>query len=106
MIWHSSSKTEVLAHFKVDDKKGLANSECEEKLEIYGQNIISNIEKPTFLKHFFNQLKNKTVIFLIIVALISFVLSIVYNDVNSISALLIIGIVLLNALISAYYIYN
>lgn len=106
MIWHSSSKTEVLAHFKVDDKKGLANSECEEKLEIYGQNIISNIEKPTFLKHFFNQLKNKTVIFLIIVALISFVLSIVYNDVNSISALLIIGIVVLNALISAYYIYN
>lgn len=106
MIWHSSSKTEVLAHFNVDDKKGLANSECEEKLEIYGQNIISNIERPKFLNLFFNQLKSKTVISLIIVAIISFVLSTVYNDVNSVSALLIIGIVLLNALISAYYTYN
>lgn len=106
MIWHSSSKTEVLAHFNVDDKKGLANSECEEKLEIYGQNIISNIEKPKFFNAFLNQMKSKTVIALIIVAVISFVLSIVYNDVNSISALLIIGIVVLNALISAYYIYN
>lgn len=106
MIWHSSSTKEVLAHFKVDDKKGLANSECEEKLEIYGQNIISNIERPKFFNLFLNQLKSKTVIALIIIAIISFVLSIVYNDVNSVSALLIIGIVLLNALISTYYIYN
>ena len=106
MIWHSSSTKEVLAHFNVDDKKGLANSECEEKLEIYGQNVISNIERPKFIKLFFNQFKSKTVIVLIIVAIISFVLSTVYNDVNSVSALLIIGIVVLNALISTYYIYN
>ncbi len=106
MIWHSSTAAEILSHFKVDDKKGLANSECEEKLEIYGKNVISNIEKPTFLSYFLNQLKSKMVIFLIAVALISFVLSIIYNDVNSISALLIIGIVVLNALISAYYQYN
>lgn len=106
MIWHSSSTKEVLAHFNVDDKKGLANGECEEKLEIYGQNIISNIKKPKFINLVFNQLKSKTVITLIVVAIVSFVLSIVYNDVNSVSALLIIGIVLLNALISAYYIHN
>ena len=106
MIWHSSSTKEVLAHFNVDDKKGLANSECEEKLEIYGQNVISNIERPKFIKLFFNQFKSKTVIVLIIVAIISFVLSTIYNDVNSVSALLIIGIVVLNALISTYYIYN
>lgn len=106
MIWHSSSKQEVLAHFNVDPKKGLANSECEDKLEIYGHNIISNIEKPKFISIFLNQLKNKTVISLIVVAIISFVLSTIYNDVNSASALLIICIVLLNALISAYYTYN
>ncbi len=106
MIWHSSTADEVLQHFGVDDKKGLANSECEEKLEIYGQNVISKIEKPTFLKRFISHLNNKMVIFLIVIALISFVVSIVYNDVNSTSALLIIAIVFLNALISAFHINN
>lgn len=106
MIWHSSTAQEVLEHFNVDDKKGLANGESEERLEIYGQNIISKIEKPTFLNHFFKQLKNKMVISLMVIALISFIVSLVYNQVNSASALLIIGIVVLNALISAYHIHN
>lgn len=106
MIWHSSTADEVLKHFNVDDKKGLANGECEEKLEIYGQNVISNTNKITFLQRFLKQLNNKMVILLIIIALISFVVSLVYNEVNSGSALLIIAIVILNALISAYHIQN
>lgn len=106
MIWHSSTAEEVLNHFKVDHKKGLANGECEEKLEIYGQNIISKIEKPTLFKRFLSQLNNKMVIALIVIALISFVVSLVYNDVNSVSALLIIAIVVLNAFISAFHINN
>lgn len=106
MIWHSSTAEEVLNHFKVDHKKGLANGECEEKLEIYGQNIISKIEKPTLLKRFLSELNNKMVIALIVIALISFVVSLVYKDVNSASSLLIIAIVLLNAFISAFHINN
>ncbi len=106
MIWHSSEANEVLKHYRVDDKKGLTNSECEEKLEVNGLNVISSIEKPTFLNRFLYQLNNKMVISLIIIALVSFVVSLVYNDVNSASALLIIAIVVLNALISAYHIYN
>ena len=106
MIWHSSTADEVLKHFNVDDKKGLANGECEEKLEIYGQNVISNNNKITFLQRFLKQLNNKMVILLIIIALISFVVSLVYNEVNSGSALLIIAIVILNALVSAYHIQN
>ena len=106
MIWHSSSTEEVLKHFNVDDKKGISNSKFETELEAYGQNVISNIEKPTLLTHFFNQFKSKTVIVLIITALISFFLSFAYNEVNSFSALLIILIVVLNALISAYHIYS
>lgn len=106
MIWHSASAEEVLKHYNVDDKKGLTNSECEEKLETFGQNVISKIEKPSFLSRFLGQLKNKMVIVLIITAIISFVVSLVYNEVNTASALLIIAIVILNALISAYHIYN
>ncbi len=106
MIWHSSTSEEVLKHYNVDDKKGLTNGECAEKLEVYGPNVISKIERPTLLSRFLSQLNNKMVIVLIITALISFVVSAVYNDVNSVSALLIIAIVLLNALISAYHIYT
>ncbi len=106
MIWHSSNAEEVLKHFNVDDKKGLSNSEAEEMLEIKGQNDLSATEKKGFLFHFLNQLKSKMVILLIITALVSFVISLIYNDVNSVSALLIVGIVILNALISAYHIYN
>lgn len=106
MIWHSASTEEVLKHFDVDDKKGLANGVADEKLEKYGQNVISKIEIPTFLSRFLKQLNNKTVIFLIITAIISFIVSLVYKEVNSTSALLIIAIVVINALISAYHIYN
>lgn len=104
MIWHSSSAEDVLKHFGVDDKKGLSNGECDEKLQTYGKNVIVKINPPSFLTCFLSQLKNKIVIALIITALISFFLSFVYAEVSSISALLIVAIVVLNALLSAYHI--
>ena len=105
MIWHGVSATEVLKHYHVDDKKGLSNGESDTKLEEYGLNIISKIEKPSFLSRFFMQLNNRMVIFLIIVAIISFIVSLAYDQSNSYAALLIIAIVIFNALISAYHIH-
>lgn len=105
MIWHSSSATLVLNEMTVDDKKGLSNGEVDERLEIYGQNVISKIEKPSVLNRFFTQLKSKTVILLMIISIASFLVSLVYNEVNSYSPLLIIAIVIVNALISAFYTY-
>ncbi len=106
MIWHSATAEEVLAHYGVDSKKGLTNSECEEILELHGQNVVSAIEKPKFFRLVFNQLKSKIVVSLIVIALISFALSFVDSGSSGASALLIIAIVILNALISAYHIYN
>lgn len=106
MIWHSSTANDVLAHFGVNDKNGLTNSESEERLEIYGQNIISKLEKPSFLSRFLKQLNNKMVIALIVIAIISFIVSMVYNLVNGVMPLLIIAIVIINALISAYHMQN
>ncbi len=106
MIWHSSTANDVLAHFGVNDKNGLTNSECEERLEIYGQNIISKLEKPSFMSRFLGQLNNKMVITLIVIAIISFIVSMVYNLVNGAMPLLIIAIVIINALISAYHMQN
>lgn len=106
MIWHSSSQAEVLTELGVDDKTGLANGVALQRLEENGQNIIAHIERPGLLKRFAEQLKSKTVIMLIVTALVSFAVSFMYDSVNAYSALLIIAIVALNALISAYHIYN
>lgn len=106
MIWHSATTEEILKHFNLDHKAGLSNSECEEKLEIYGKNVVSTIEKPKFISRFLNQLQNKMVIFLVSIAIVSFFVSLAYDEVNSYSAFLIIGIVIINALISAYHIHN
>lgn len=106
MIWHNAKPNEVLNEFSVDDKSGLANGVVDERLSLYGQNVISKLEKPSFIKQFKHQLKNKTVIALIIIAIISFIVALMYHEINFYSPLLLIAIVVINALISAYYIYN
>lgn len=106
MIWHSSNSQDVLNHFEVDSKIGLSNSDADNKLEIYGKNIVSDIKVPTFLQRFIEQLKNKTVIALLIIAFVSMGVSFAYPDTGSYSALLILAIVVVNALISAYHIYS
>jgi len=106
MIWHNTNVADVISHFEVDDKKGLANGEVEIRLEKYGENIVSKIKKPSFLSHFIGQFNNKIVIFLIVIALVSFFVSMAYNELNGYYSLLIIGVVIANALISAYNVYK
>ena len=106
MIWHSTTPDEVLAELGVDHKTGLANGVADERLKDYGKNVVTQTERPTFIQRFFSQLKSKVVIILIITAIVSFVVSLMYDEVNSYSPLLIIAIVIINALISAYNIYR
>ena len=106
MIWHSTDRAAVLKELEVDDKKGLPNGVADMRLEKYGKNIISDTEKPTYLKRFLSQLNSKLVMVLIITALLSFIVSLMYNEVNSFSPLLIIGIVIINAAVSAYHLHT
>lgn len=106
MIWHSSDIKDVLAELSVDDKKGLANGVAAERLEKYGENVVSKTKKPTVWQRFLLQLKSKTVIALIIISIVSFVVSLVYDQANFWSPLLIIAIVIINAFISAYYVFS
>lgn len=106
MIWHSADSSSVLNELQVADKEGLPNGVAEERLQEYGQNVISHIKRPSFLDRFLAQFKNKTVIALIIIAIMSFVVSLMYNQVTAYSSLLIIAIVIINAAISAYHIYS
>ncbi len=106
MIWHSSEYSQVLEQLSVNSETGLSNGEADDRLIEYGNNTITNIEKPSFLKHLCNILKGKLFISLIIFSVISVVLSLVYNESKPYSALLIIAVIVLNALISAYHLFN
>ncbi len=106
MIWHSASINDVLAELKVTADTGLLNGVADERLEANGKNIITNIQKPTLFKRFFDQLKSKTIITLIIISLLSFGVSLAYSQENGYFALLIIAIVLLNAFVSAFHLFS
>jgi len=106
MIWHSSNIDEVLNEFSVDSSKGLANGVADERIEVYGKNILKNIEPVSFKKALLKQLKSGWVIALIIIAVISFFISLIYNEKDLYSPLLIIAVVVLNSFISAHHLYS
>ncbi len=105
MIWHSSSKEDVLNHYSVDAAFGLANGAATEKQEIYGKNIITEIEKPSLVKRFFAEF-NKTGILLIVLSLIYFFVANSYNSNTAYFGLLVIAIVIVNAVISAFHLFD
>ena len=93
MIWHSASCEEVLSELNVDSNKGLANGVADDRLKIYGENAIKNIENKSFMKIFLSSLKSGWVIALTLIALLSFLLSLIYSSKDFYSPLLIIAIV-------------
>lgn len=106
MIWHSARLCEVLEELSVDSSTGLANGVAHQRQEEFGSNEVNCSDKISLFKRFLLQFKSKTVIFLIIVSLISFVVSIVYNRPQAYMPLLLVGIVVVNALISAFHLYS
>ncbi len=106
MIWHSADINEVLKELAVDKEIGLANGVAEQRLEQYGKNLVAKSEKMPLLNRFLAQFKSKTVVLLIIVSIISFAVSVAYKQSNAYMSLLLIGIVIANALISAFHLFS
>ncbi len=106
MIWHSAGLREVLEELSVDSSTGLANGVAHQRLEEFGSNEVNYSEKMSLFKRLLLQFKSKTVIFLIVVSIVSFVVSCVYNRPQAYMSLLLIVIVVANALISAFHLYN
>ncbi len=106
MIWHSSEVADILKQLDVDAANGLSNSVADSRLETYGKNTTLYGEKISFTKRFISQLKNKVVYFLIAIAIVSFVVDLVYKQSDFYYPLLIIAIVAINALVSAYHLYR
>lgn len=106
MIWHSSAADDIINALSVDIKTGLSNGEAEQRLEEYGPNTTAENDRPTLFQRFLAQLNNKITIALIIVAVISFAVTLIYRDNNLISPILIIAMVFINALIGAFHLYS
>ncbi len=105
MIWHSSSKEDVLNHYSVDEAFGLANGAAIEKQEIYGKNIVSQNEKPSFIKRFFGEF-TKTGILLMVLSLVYFFVTYSYDSKTAYFGFLVIAIVIANALVSAFHLFD
>ncbi len=106
MIWHSTEINEVLQHFEVDETKGLHKGVVELRCEKYGKNIVAEKKEKKFKKYLVSQFKSKTIIALFIVAIISFALSLFYEDGEFYTPLLIVGIIIVNLVMSAYQLWN
>lgn len=106
MIWHSAEASEVLKELAVEKTKGLANGVADIRLGQYGKNVISDKKSPSLIKRIFMQLNSKSVYILAIVAVLSFFISLIYNEADYLSPLLIIAIVILNAVITAAYMHS
>lgn len=106
MIWHSASVNEVLDNFGVNLDEGLANGVVDQRLEQYGENVVKNVGKVSLLRRFLSQFQSKIVITLIIISLISFVVSLVYQQSSPYIPLLIVLIIVVNALISAFHLFS
>ncbi len=106
MIWHSSELNEIQKEFNVSFENGYTNGSAYEKLQSIGKNSITNLKKPSFFRHFIYQLKSKSAYILSIIAVITLIFNIIYNKSDIFSPILIIGIIILNSLISAFQLYR
>ncbi len=86
--------TEILKQLSVDLEKGLSTEEAKQRLEKFGPNELAEGKKRTIWQMFFSQFTD----FLIIILLAAAVISLLVGE--SVDAILIMAIVVLNAIIS------
>ena len=101
MIWHSSDAQSVLSELSVDANSGLANGVAYERLATYGKNQVAEFKPVSFWRRFLNQLNKKSVYALAIITAVCVFISGAYGDADF-SYLLIIGIAVLDALLTSF----
>ncbi len=86
--------SEVLRQFTVDSEKGISTEEAKERLRKFGPNELTQKKRRTIWQMFLSQFTNFLIIILLAAAFISLLVG------ESIDAILIVAIVILNAIIS------
>lgn len=93
---YQGSKKELLDRLNSDPQTGLSSSEVEARLEKYGPNRIESSNKRSLLEKLKDQLVDPMVILLIIASIISAFTG------DTVEAIIIIAIVVINAIMSIY----
>lgn len=97
MNFHNKSISETFNELNTTEK-GLTEKEAKYRLEKYGENLLKNKKKNNLFLKFLCQFKDIMVIILLISAVISFVFAVISkSSTELIDALIIFGIVLVNA---------
>ena len=103
MIWYSDSIADVARELGTDVETGLTGEQAAQRLRENGPNKLGEKPPRSFIRRFFDQMKDVMVLILIAAAAVSLILSI-YNAVNGqeadwIEPIVILVIVVLNALL-------
>ena len=97
--WHSKKTESVLSELRTK-KKGLSREEADRRLEEFGYNELEGRKRVTPLQIFLRQFKDIFVIILLIATAISFLIG------ETVDALIIAVIVILNAVVGFYQEYR
>ena len=79
--------------------EGLSALQAQERLETYGPNKLKEAEKPTLLQRFLTQLKDPTLIILLVAAAVSAVTGMLAHENEWAEVIIILAVVLLNAIL-------
>ena len=93
----SRSTPDILRELETDRAAGLSSRQAERLLEQYGPNELASKERDSLTKRFFNQMKDPMIIVLLFAAGLSLLAS---GSEDWVEAVIILGIVILNACIS------
>jgi len=100
LSWHALSLQACLDAWDSSSPSGLSEQAAEKRLASYGPNALKKPERPGFLIQFASQFKSPLVLLLLAAGVASFALG------ESVDAMVIFAIVLLNAGIGAFQEYN
>lgn len=92
-MWYSKSVQEVLQEFKVDPAIGLSEAEAKARMEQYGPNKLTGLQKKSILQMFVAQLKDWLIYVLFAAVIITIFLG------EYIDAIIILLVIILNAVL-------
>lgn len=98
MDWQNLSKEECIKTLETNQNNGLSVLQVKKRLGQYGINQLAHRKKSGLFKKFLGQFSDFMVIILLIAAGVSFVTSIIRNDMDFIDSIIILTIVVINAL--------
>ena len=97
-MWETLRKEEVMKKLGTDWRKGLRQEEVKKRQEKYGKNKLKDKPKESVFMKFIRQFNDFMIIILIIASIVSAVVSKMQGENDYIDAIIIIGIVILNAI--------